>query len=434
MMQGRGGPAADVGQGLESGYLSPAAVSETVRQGLQGLAVDGRRVLVLIPDGTRTMPVPFMFDLLDVELTPRVAALDFLVALGTHQPLDDSQLGTLIGRPVVGGRAGIHRIYNHRWDDPTAFAHLGTIAADDISGLTGFPAAADVPVALNRLAVEYDHVLICGPVFPHEVAGFSGGAKYLFPGIAAPDIIHFTHWLGALITCFEVIGTRDTPVRAVINRAAALLPTPVSLIALVVTHEGTAGVYCGELHETWRRAVALSAARHIVWLDQPVDRVLAIMPPMYTDLWTAAKGFYKTEPVVADGGEVVIYAPHVHEVSYVHGHLLDEVGYHCRDYFLADWKRFQQYPGGILAHSTHVTGVGTFDAASGREILRIRVSLATGISRERCERINLGYVDPATIDPDVWAADPRTLVVPRAGEQLYRLGSPPRIVEELHGR
>jgi nickel-dependent lactate racemase len=269
-------------------------------------------------------------------------------------------------------------------------------------------------------------VLICGPVFPHEVVGFSGGNKYLFPGIAAPAIIHFTHWLGALIGSFEVIGTIDTPVRAVIDRAAALLDTPVSLLALVVSHDGVAGLFCGEVREAWRRAAALSARRHIVWLDHPLDRVLAVMPRMYDDLWTAAKGMYKTEPAIADGGEVIIYAPHVPEVSYVHGRLIDEVGYHCRDYFLAQWDRFRGYPGGILAHSTHVKGLGTYDAARGVETPRIRVTLATGIPEQRCQRINLGYQDPATVDTGEWPTEPGggSLMVPRAGELLFRVGRP----------
>jgi nickel-dependent lactate racemase len=282
-----------------------------------------------------------------------------------------------------------------------------------------------VPVALNRLLVEYDHVIICGPVFPHEVVGFSGGTKYLFPGVAAADIIHFTHWLGALITSYDVIGTAATPVRAVIDRAASLLYTPLSLVALVVTHDGVAGMFCGATQEAWAQAAALSARRHVLWMDRPYDRVLAVMPSMYDDLWTAAKGMYKIEPAVADGGEVVIYAPHVTEVSYVHGKLLDEVGYHCRDYFLSQWERFKDYPGGILAHSTHVKGLGRFDASCGLETPRIRVTLATGIPRERCERINLGYLDPATVNPDDWAGKPGWLVVPRAGEMLYRVGQPP---------
>jgi lactate racemase len=413
-----------VGKGLVDGSLSRAQMAETAAEGLARLAVDGRRVLVLIPDGTRTMPMPIMFDILEQELGPRVAALDYLVALGTHSPMDDRQLSAHVGRPVVGGRAGKRRIFNHRWDDPATFVDLGTIPSSVVADLTGGRLRRTVPVALNKLATEYDHVLICGPVFPHEVVGFSGGTKYLFPGIAAPEIIHFTHWLGALITSSEVIGTIDTPVRAIIDRAAAMLKTPLSLLALVVTHDGTAGLFCGDPHEAWREAAMLSRHRHVLFVDRPFDRVLAVMPTMYDDLWTGAKGAYKTEPAVADGGEVIIYAPHIHEVSYVHGHLIDEIGYHCRDYFLAQWDRFAHYPWGILAHSTHVKGLGTYDAATAIEEPRIRVTLATGIPRERCERINLGYLDPATVDPKTWTGGgERDLVVARAGEMLYRVAA-----------
>ncbi len=415
------------GQGVLEGWLAPEAAAQTALDGLAQLPVDGRRVLVLIPDGTRTMPMPMMFDVIEKALAPRVAALDFLVALGTHAPMDDEHLSRLVGRPVSDGRAGERRIFNHRWDDPASFASLGTIPAAEIADLTAGRLRQDVPVALNRLVTEYDHVLICGPVFPHEVAGFSGGTKYLFPGIAAAEIIHFTHWLGALITSYEVIGTIDTPVRAVINRAAAMLDTPLSLLALVVTHEGIAGVYCGDVHEAWQQAAALSSRRHIVWVDKPFDQVLSIMPPMYDDLWTAAKGAYKAEPVVADGGEVIIYSPTVREVSTVHGRMIEEIGYHCRDYFLAQWDRFKHYPGGILAHSTHVKGLGTYDAGHGRETDRIRVTLATGIARERTERVNLEYRDPATINPDDWHSGDGILVVPRAGELLFRVGQPPAL-------
>jgi nickel-dependent lactate racemase len=414
-------PCMVVGRGIESGSLSAEAIARLARDGLARLPLDGRRVLVLIPDGTRTMPMPVMFETLERELGPRVAALDFLVALGTHTPMTDDQLSRHLGRPVVNGCAGRRRVFNHHWDDPKTFVHLGTIPAREIAAISEGRLRQDVDVSLNRLVVDYDHVIICGPVFPHEVVGFSGGTKYLFPGIAAPPIIHFTHWLGALMTSYDVIGTIDTPIRAVINRAASLLETPVSLLAVVTTHDGIAGLFCGDPLEAWRQAAILSSTRHIVWLDEPVERVLAIMPRMYDDLWTAAKGMYKTEPAVSAGGEVTIYSPYVSEVSYVHGRLIDEIGYHCRDYFVKQWDRFQAYPGGILAHSTHVKGLGTYDAGTGIERPRIEVTLATRIPRERCERINLGYRDPADIDPASWGSGPKDLVVPRAGEMLYRV-------------
>jgi lactate racemase len=111
-----------------------------------------------------------------------------------------------------------------------------------------------------------------------------------------------------------------------------------------------------------------------------------------------AKGMYKSEPAVAAGGEVVIYAPHIREVSHVHGRLIREIGCHCLDYFLAQWDRFRDFPVGILAHSTHVKGKGAFDPVTGIETLRVRVTLATGIPEEVCREINLGYLDPQSVD------------------------------------
>jgi nickel-dependent lactate racemase len=192
---------------------------------------------------------------------------------------------------------------------------------------------------------------------------------------------------------------------------------------VVVTHDGIAGIYFGSPQEAWDRASKLSAKKHVVFVDKPFRRVLSILPELYDDLWTGAKGAYKVEPAMADGGEVVIYSPHITEVSYTHGKIIDEIGYHCRDYFMKQWDKFKHYPGGVLAHSTHVVGLGHYDAVTGIETLRIRITLATGIPEERCRRINLGYMDPASIRIEEWRGreSEGIVVIPRAGEILYRL-------------
>ncbi len=333
-----------IGAGDTDGFLAEAKIRAIVGEAGATLAVDGKRVLIIIPDGTRTMPMPLMFDLFAETLGPRAAALDYLVALGTHQPMTDAQLSKLVGREVVAGRAGGSRIFNHEWADPANFRTIGVIPAGEIDGITGGLMAQDVPVSLNKLIFDYDQLIICGPVFPHEVVGFSGGNKYFFPGIGGPEIINFTHWLGAVITNFEVIGSGYTPVRAVIDRAAGFIDRPVACFGLVTTHSGLKGLYFGTAQEAWEAASKLSSQTHIVWVERPYRRVLSIMPHLYDDLWTAAKGMYKMEPAIADGGEVVIYAPHIDEVSYTHGALIDEVGYHCRDYFLKQWEKFQGLP------------------------------------------------------------------------------------------
>jgi lactate racemase len=414
-----------IGRGNPSGFLTEDETRGLVREALAAADYDARRVLVLIPDGTRTMPLPMMFRLFQECLAPRAAVLDYLVALGTHPPLSDSQLGKLIGRPIIGGRAGEACIFNHEWTDPAMFTRLGILPAEDVRRLTGGRMTQDVPVSLNKRILEYDRLIVCGPVFPHEVAGFSGGNKYFFPGIAGPEIIDFMHWLGAMLTNIQIIGTKDTPVRAVIDRAAAMIGRPVDCFALVVAPAGLSGLFFGAAQEAWRAAADLAAQTHIIRVEQPFQRVLSVMPEMYADLWTAAKGMYKVEPAMADGGEVVIYAPHITEVSYTHGKLIDEIGYHCLEYFTNQWERFRGYPGCVLAHSTHVKGMGTYDPATDTETARIRVTLATGIPSRRCRRINLGYADPAKIDPREWEGREAegVRVIPRAGEMLYRLTS-----------
>ncbi len=412
-----------LGNGVIQGHLTEDEIITILLESFATMQLDDKRVIVLIPDSTRTMPMPLLFDLFEEMLSHRVRNLDYLVALGTHQPMDDNQFSKLIGRQVTHGKAGNSQIFNHEWYHPENFDHIGTIPADEINKMTDGYLSQDVPVKVNKLIFNYDQVIICGPVFPHEVVGFSGGNKYLFPGIAGPEIINFTHWLGALITSYKVIGTLTTPVRIVIDRAVEFINIPTACFSLVVTHEGVAGLFFGTAKEAWRSAAELSRKRHIIYKDLTYKRVLSIMPKMYDDLWTAAKGMYKLEPVIGDGGEVVIYAPHIQEVSYTHGKLLDEVGYHCCDYFLAQWDRFKDYPGGVLAHSTHLKGLGTYNPNTGIETPRIRVTLATGIPAERCQKINLGYLAPEVINVSEWQNREQEgiLVVPQAGETLYRL-------------
>jgi nickel-dependent lactate racemase len=413
-----------LGKGSADAALGEEDVRALVAEACAALPVTGKRVLVLIPDGTRTAPIPLFFRLLDEALGRRVARLDYLIALGTHPAMSEDAIATLVGSSTTERAARYPNvtIFNHHWADPTALRTAGVISRNDAIALTDGLLAEEVPVALNRLVFEYDHVLILGPVYPHEVAGFSGGAKYLFPGVAGADIINFTHWLGALVTSMQTIGIAETPVRRVIHRAADLVPTPITCFALALRGSALHGLYIGDFREAFAAAATLSAQLNIVTLPRPMRRVLSVAARHYDDLWTAAKAMYKTEPAVADGGEVIIYAPHISEISYTHGALIDRVGYHVRDYFLAQSEHFRDVPGAILAHSTHVKGAGTYDPLAGVEAPRIAVTLATSIPEERCRRVNLGFADYRTLDPSAWAGREAegVLLVPDAGEVLYR--------------
>ncbi len=387
-----------------------------------------QRVLLIIPDGTRTAPVGLMFRALFGQLGGVAKAFDLLVALGTHQPMSEAAICQRLEISEAERRElyGRVRFFNHAWDDPAALRQVGTLTADEIRELTGGLFAMDVPVEVNKLLFDYDQVIIVGPVFPHEVVGFSGGNKYLFPGVGGPKILNFFHWLGAVITTPRIMGNKWTPVRKVVDRAGALVTVPKLCFALVVEPKGgLVGLFAGTPELAWDAASELSQQHHIVFKDRPYRTILACAPPMYDEIWTAGKCMYKLEPVLADGGELIIFAPHIQEFSVTHGRLIEEVGYHCRDYFLKQWARFSAKPWGVLAHSTHVHGLGGFE--EGVETPRARVTLATQIPEARCRAVNLSYRNPATICVEDFAnREPDgVLLVPKAGETLYRLKNPP---------
>lgn len=395
--------------------LDEAAVRAFVREQLAGLDLDGRSLCLVIPDATRACPLPLLLGAIEESVADRVRSCTAVVALGTHAPMDEDALRALVG---VDGLEAV----NHEWWDDATFADVGTLDAATVGRLSAGRLDEAVAVRVNRLVVESDVTIIVGPVLPHEVVGFSGGEKYLFPGLSGQELIDLTHWLGALISSAEIIGTRGiTPVRALVHAAAELVGGERHALSVVV--DAATGdleaVAFGDPIGSWAAAADVAAESHVVYLDRPVRRVLSLVSPRYGDLWTGAKGFYKVEPAVVDGGEVVLYAPHITEIARMHP-ALDQLGYHCRDYFVAHWEQYRDHPRGELAHSTHLYGAGTWDAVEG-ERPRVRVVLATGIPEVVVQRANLAYRDPETVDPADWATDPDALVVPDAGEVLYRL-------------
>ena len=410
-----------------SGILSENDVRDICKNAFERAALDGKKVLFIIPDSTRSGPIDMMFRVIYEQMIDRVNRMDFLIALGTHPAMSEMAINKRIGVSAYdrSTRYARTRIYNHAWNDPDQLITVGTLSAGEVKEISGGLMNEPVSITMNKLVLEYEVLVIVGPVFPHEVVGFSGGNKYLFPGIAGKEIIDMFHWLGALMTNPAIIGKKKTPVREVVNRAAQMVPIRRLCFSMVVSGYDLAGLFFGTPEEAWEKAADLSGKLHIVYKDHPFRSVLSCAPEMYDDLWVGGKSMYKLEPVVANGGEVIIYAPHITEISATHGALIRQIGYHTRDYFLKQPEKFRHIPGGVKAHSTHVRGIGTYE--NGVESPRIDVILATGISEAICREINLGYRDPAEIDPAEWQnrEEEGFLYVSKAGEILYRLKNDP---------
>ena len=411
-----------VGRRGEKGFLTEDEIRETVEKGIPTKMIEGKRVLVLTPDGTRTAPLPMMVKILQEVIGGRAARIDFMVALGTHRPLSEREIFQLYGigekeREVRGARSAF---LNHRWDLERCLIGMGIIEARTVQEITEGQFNEDIPVEINRRVFAYDLIVILGPVFPHEVVGFSGGYKYLFPGISGGVFLHIFHWLGAINTCMETIGRKYTPTQRIIRQAAKLFRLPLYCISMVVTAENRlAGLFVGDTEESWSKAADLSEKLHIVHTARPFRLVIGSASKKYDELWTAGKVMYKLEPVVADGGTLIIHGSHISTISHSWGRYLERIGYHVRDYYLSRMHAFADIPKAVLAHSTHVKGLGTY--ADGKETPRIHVVLATAIPERVCRKINLGYMNPADVPIDTFR-DQEILFVEEAGEVLYRIG------------
>lgn len=416
-----------IGKGSQTEQLNEAQVAELCSHAFEINNLYGKRILAIIPDNSRTAPIDMMFRVVYNLLSDHVQVFDFIIALGTHPLMSDDAINQRVGitQEERLTRYTKARFFNHNWKDPYQLTQIGTISENDVAEISSGLMKQAVDVVINKMVFDYDVLMMIGPTFPHEVVGFSGGNKYLFPGIAGQKIIDMFHWLGALITNPVINGAKDTPVRSIVDKAASFLPMERISLSLVVKEQALAGLFIGTPEEAVSAAADLSSQLHIVYKDRPFDRILSCAPRMYDDMWLGGKCMYKLEPVVADGGELIIYAPHITEISVTHGSIIEKIGYHVRDYFVKQMNRFHDTPSGVLAHSTHVKGIGTYD--NGVEEPRITVTLATQIPKDLCRKINLRYRDPKTINVDDWKdrEDEGVLYVPKAGEMLYRLKNDP---------
>lgn len=411
------------GFGSAEAILSSEEIREIVAAALPESKTRNKRLLVLTPDTTRTCPLPEMVRALQDVAGSVAARLDFMIALGTHTPLADEKILELYGIEEDQRSSFTKSSFlNHRWDLDETMTRIGWIESEEIEHLSGGRLKERVPVDINRAIFDYDLIVICGPVFPHEVVGYSGGAKYLFPGISGGEFLHAFHWLGAVVTCAGTIGIKHTPVREVINRAMDLIDTEVCCLSMVVkTQSELYGLYAGDDKEAWSAAADLSEQVHVVEKKRAYPTVFGVCPPMYDEIWTGGKVMYKLEQVVADGGKLIIYAPHITEVSRTWGADIERIGYHVVDFFLEQPDKFSDIPRGVLAHSTHVRGTGVMK--DGIEKPRIEVVIASQIPPETCAKINLGYLDPDSITPDEFRNREAegVLFVEKAGEILHRV-------------
>lgn len=414
------------GQGSPESDLDPAKIRQIVEQAVHSLP-HGSKVLAIIPDKTRDDNTDLLFPIAASALAGKEGKLDVLVAQGTHSAMSDAEKFAKIGGdghsiPNLGV------IHDHRWDDADDLVTIGELPAYEVKKLTGGLFVDAIPLQLNRLAAtgRYDAIIVFGATVPHEVAGFAGGAKYFFPGISGPALTHKTHWLAALATIEKIIGRVETPTRHMIEAAADRIATPIINFTSVHTRTGenrlrTHALFAGDYRRSLRLAAEVSRHVHVKYTGRKYARVVALLDEHYEDLWLGGKASYRLGAVIEEGGELIIYAPRLRCISETHERDIERFGGYAP---IEVVKELVAQSGElqanlcVAAHLAHVSYAGR-DGGDGSVGTRYRITLASQVDRDMCERVNLNFMDLTTFNPTDYEGDPDTLIVERAGRDLY---------------
>jgi nickel-dependent lactate racemase len=403
------------GKGSPESDLTPEDFRTVIAETL-GQIAPGSRVLAIISDKTRDDNTAQLFPIAAEILAERgIATLDALVAQGTHSAMTDAEKLAKIGARDMASVPNLENIFDHRWDRADELVTIGELSAEKVREVTGGLFDQAIPLKINKLLAPglYDVVLIFGATVPHEVAGFAGGAKYFFPGVAGPELTHATHWIAALATIEKIIGRVETPTRHLIEAAAEHIAAEIISFTSVISRGDddrlrTYALFGGDHRLALRRAASVSRRVHIKYTGRKYKRVVALLDPHYEELWLGGKASYRLGAVIEEGGELVIYAPHLYCISDTHGESIERFGGYAP---LEKVKELVAASGElqanlcVAAHLAHVAYAGRTDE-TGDIVLRYRITLASAVDEETCRRVNLGYLDPGLFNLSDYEGDP----------------------------
>ena len=280
--------------------------------GLKDMVKQGDSALLLIDDNTRNTPAARILPLVLEELAAggvQIQDTAILIALGTHRPMTGAEVEAKVGAEL----AGRIQIFQHDAHDESGLAHIGVTEHG-------------TDVWVNKLLLEFDHVIAVGHITPHRVAGFSGGAKMVQPGVSGVVTTGQTHWISALYDGSEIMGTIDNPVRREMNAVAKKAGLSFIVNVVLDREERIYRCVCGDPEKA--HAAGCEASREIFGVPFPeyADIVVTDTFPADSELWQAAKGIYAGDLPLKRGGVLITVTPCPEGVAQGHPELT-EIGY-----------------------------------------------------------------------------------------------------------
>jgi nickel-dependent lactate racemase len=295
-------------KGSPSADLSPDDLREGISTSLGKLG-SPRKMLIVPPDITRLQSRAGDLTRFAYEHRPEAISA-ILPALGTHCPMTKPEIQTMFGAlpPEL--------FQPHNWRSDCE--QVGSVPVDFVASVSEGLVKYQIPVCFNRMILDkkLDCILSISQVVPHEVAGMAGYNKNIIVGLAGPETIHKTHFLGAAYGMERIMGKPDSPVRKVFAyvQDKFLRDLPIVHVITVVGMDDSGslkvrGLFAGDDHECFSRAARLAQNVNIYSLDGPLKKVIVSLDPVeYKSTWLGNKSIYRTRMAIADGGELVVLA------------------------------------------------------------------------------------------------------------------------------
>ncbi len=252
-------------------------------------------VAIVFSDMTRPMPnrtvLPALLEELACVSPSRIVLIN---ALGTHRPMTEEELETMLGRNVVR----YFRVVQHNSCDKSELVYLG----DSSFGH---------PIWINRFYVEASVRILTGLIEPHDFAGFSGGPKAVLPGIAGEESILGNHRAGMVGHPKATWGiTMGNPVwEEMLEVALRTKPTFLLNVCLDRT-KGIVRVFAGDMEEAHSSGVNYAREAALVGVDAPFDIVITSNAgyPQDSSLYQAVKGMWAAAQIVKKQGSIILAA------------------------------------------------------------------------------------------------------------------------------
>jgi nickel-dependent lactate racemase len=310
--------------------------------------------------------------------------VDIMPALGSHTPMNAQELAAMFGKDIP-----VEAFLAHNWRSD--LKTLGIVPGEFIREISCGRLSYDIDVQVNkRLFDGYDLIVSIGQVVPHEVAGMANHAKNIFVGAGGIEMIHRTHFLGAVCGMEQALGNDHAPVRRVFDYVAErfLGSLPVVYVMTVIKQESgrdaMKGLYIGDSRDAFEAAIETSRRENINWLDKPLKTCVCRMEPEeFRSFWLANKSVYRTRMAMADGGKLIVLAPAVDKFGEDPGmdKLLRKYGYKGTDYVLKAVEENDDLGGNLsaAAHLIHGSSEGRFDVYYAAPLLA------------RCDIENAGF-------------------------------------------